>query len=270
MGTITNTTTAKAILEEKIANYNKALSDNAPASNVSRLEQEIKKAILDTKNAAKMEFYTTLDAENPVKDAIIKMFYEYDSCRFERDVKNGGIPVGAKLETATAVLDIVDMMDKRGLSTEWKYKVHSLAMRWTIRCASALGISGTALDDIVRNFKLSKNAEVVMKEGDKPASITSNSSCEKALQEIVDSILMVKTENDTNLYKVKKTHLSYVDYTFTQANRKDPRDVKLGNPKAMMNSMVGIMNNIVCSYEAKDEKGEFVEAQFSVTYNKRK
>lgn len=201
-------------IDEKIAEYNKAIEDGVSINDLAKLEEEIKDAEVDYAEAKRTEvFEICKNSPKPIFTAIEMHHYEVFGHKTTKDEE---VITGVEKVSKTKQIDLVKLCKYCGLDTAWQYMVEKFNQLLAARTAKELGLTEAQIRKLKDSFAMNKIARD-LEMGETPDS---NTKMCKMLQTILNGFMFEAGENGENIYKVNSHDVKYLVACYTKRGKK--------------------------------------------------
>ena len=212
MEKIKNLADAKAALDRKIEEGNKAIANKQPIT--TDFQAECVALEKEYKDYAEREVFEQLAKEKmPVIAAIKRLTYSVKQIGETKD-KDGKIN-GFELVEKQRQIDLLKFCKYAKLDDSWQYEVATFNQSLCLRVADELGYTASELKKLAGTYYLAKEAQKLL-DG---KTVTSNTALTKKLQRVIDSILPPADETKGNAYKCNNHDLMFILMGYTKLGR---------------------------------------------------
>lgn len=213
--TLAKLTSLRKDIESLVAEYNVALKAG-DMKQTTATEALIKEAEKTYAGLSMNNFFEQVSDRNDynrtLTQAITALCYQVLSHKM---VKEDGVTTRMELIERSKTVDLEKLCKFNDFSTSWVYTLEKFNLLMTLRTAIELGLPKAALRAINDSFAMRKLSEQV-ELGKTP---TSNTQICKQLQSVVDAILFMANDKETNTIKVNSHDVAYLLMCYTKRGR---------------------------------------------------
>ena len=231
----------KVELEQKIAEYNKALNAKNLDAMVS-IEADVAKLEAEYNEQSQLDLFSECKkAENPMLEGIKR--YTYPILRHSIEKDDVGRPVSMSLvEGREKQINLIKLAKFCELDTMWQYRVEEMGELLCLRMAKLLGVPTEELKAISKTYRMDKKAQR-MEAGETPAS--TNKVC-KLLQTVVDSIIYEDDGKEKNKYKVNSHDVAYLDFCYGRRDNRKKLTISVANKGFLITIVTDVLHRVAC------------------------